>query len=39
MEQFVFVPASLYNKSKTTQESRNFQSIKRKNLPRTNLIL
>ena len=41
MEQFVPVPASVYNKSVTTQllKSRNFQSIKLNNLPRTKLIL
>ena len=41
MEQFVLVPASQYNKSLTAQllQSRNFQSIKLNNLPRTKLIL
>ena len=44
MGQFVLVPASVYNKSVTTQsftllQRRNFQSIKPNNLPRTKLIL
>ena len=44
MEQFVLVPACVYNKSVSTQsvtkqKLRNFQSIKLNNLPRTKLIL
>ena len=41
MEQFVLVPASVYNKSVTTQSvtKQDLQSIKLKNPPRTKLIL